>query len=175
MKNLIAAAATALSVSSPALAGADDVTKYFISQKVTMLEWGMFKTREEIADKVIKDADDQFVRVYYTWDDDKINIDYRVIEIPYGERTFDDSKKGCRHIINEIRHEAGVGSNGNLLYDGFPSSFFTVNFVHNGFETGAAGNEEKFIELDKKIKIRVKVYDVVCIADLLGSEIAFVE
>lgn len=138
MKNILF---IALMIPFTLFAAPDSTTKFLMTDRMSMLDWGLYKV-EKAVEEILSDINDKkitiFVRTDYIWDEDRIKVNLS----KYQEEV---SKSECRYSINTVKL---------ILKD--EESLFQY-FEHSGFEQNKNRPKNIKKELYSKVQVNVKL------------------
>jgi hypothetical protein len=168
---LIAAALAVLP--SASASGPDATTNHFMKEPVSLLDFGIYKISN-----LLHGRDGQPNGwASYDFDSNTINIEFNSFEAS-GNDKLEDHLARCDEWIEGIR-SVGLVSSTTGKPIGMPVSMFAQQFSHVGYILGdSEENQERLIELDKKFRLRMTIFDrsfkgvLECTAKLLGKGFA---
>lgn len=173
---IFATCAACLVLSHGALAGPDATANRFLSDTVSMLEWGMDRLERSLAKESLG-----MPVVTYNWDRNRIEIqrDMRLFDEPLPA----NAEQLCRDWMRDIRYEAGVFTDGRLALRDMKSSLFIRFFAHNGFyrKFGELDEVSALVALDKLIHLQMTYWGIRegepallfrCSGDLVSASVA---
>ena len=133
-------------IAGPAKSGPDEVTRFFMNDRVSMLDWGIF----QLANGLDGQGDRPSGWVSYNYDDNTIEI--------IDGKNFDDSfgqselNAACRDWFRKVRSQALVNPNTGKPF--LEASQYTDYFTHSGYINGTQEDHDlRLAELDKRFRL----------------------
>mgnify|MGYP000659739057 CR=1 FL=1 len=183
MKRIIQTAAAIAMFACPAVAGPDDTTKALMAERVSMLDWGIYRITQHLTDTLNDTLGDNIQRhngyAYYDFDRDVIIIYGYAVLAQQVENTLDDieeySRTICKTIVGEIRSSAGIEpSTGKHVMGDDMTSLYAGYFTHYGYSNEQTRKVDLNV-LDKKIEIQFLVHGNKCGGALMSNKVSFEE
>lgn len=162
-----------MSQTSPAIAGPDATVNDLMSEPLSLLDWGIWRTAEYLDGKEGRPG----AWAEYDFDSNTIQIQSYALYEDANEAEVSGYKELCADWIAKVRTASGVNSDTGEPHGKY--TFFSGFFRHQGYIRGEQSeSDERLKDLDKKFRVRFEIRTdywtavVRCEAPLLGKGFA---